>query len=74
MIRRAPKQVALPAGTFPTLTRAQAQATAEGATHFSMRGSCVIAHRPSKARPGEEALCALVQQTDGTWRSEGWVS
>lgn len=73
-MRRARRQVALTAGTFPTLTRAQAQATAEGATRFSMRGSCVIAHRPSKARPGEEALCAIVQQTDGSWRYEGWVS
>lgn len=58
---------------YKTLTRAQAQATAEGATRFSLRGSVVIAHRPSKARPGEEATCALVQVADG-WRFEGWVA
>ncbi len=59
---------------YKTLTRAQAQATAEGATRFTMRGNCVVAHRPSKTRPGEEATCALVQLSDGTWRYEGWVS
>ncbi len=58
---------------YKTLTRAQAQATAEGATRFTMRGNCVIAHRPSKARPGEEATCALVQ-VEGGWRYDGWVA
>jgi hypothetical protein len=58
---------------YPTLTRAQAQCTAEGATRFDMRGNVVLAHRPSKARPGEEATCAIVQ-VPGGWRCEGWVS
>lgn len=59
---------------YPILMRAHAQASAEGATRFTLRGNVVVAHRPSKARPGEEVLCVIMQQPDGRWRYEGWVS